>query len=214
MRVALYVRVSTQRQAQTQTIDQQLERLRQVVKQKEWQLPEENVFRDDGVSGATLRRPGLDRLRDATALAKFDLILITEPDRLARNYVHQVLLLEELQRQGCRIEFTDRPLSNGRVERDGVRARHAVAAVNRLAEREVAGFTLCVAGGGFKGGTAFGETDEFGNAAVVHPLTVHDIHATLLHQLGLDHTKLTFRYNGRDQRLTDVHGEVVRGILT
>ena len=92
MRVALYVRVSTQRQAQTQTIDQQLNRLRLVVKQKNWQLPEENVFRDDGVSGATLRRPGLDRLRDATALAKFDVIMITEPDRLARNYVSRAEL--------------------------------------------------------------------------------------------------------------------------
>lgn len=80
-------------------------------------------------------------------------------------------------------------------------------------DHHVNGFTLCVAGGGFKGGTAFGETDEFGNAAVVNPLTVHDIHATLLHQLGIDHTKLTFRYSGRDQRLTDVHGEIVRGIL-
>ncbi len=80
-------------------------------------------------------------------------------------------------------------------------------------DHHVNGFTLCVAGGGFKGGTAFGETDEFGNAAVVNPLTVHDIHATLLHQLGIDHTKLTFRYSGRDQRLTDVHGEIVWGIL-
>jgi len=80
-------------------------------------------------------------------------------------------------------------------------------------DHHVNGFTLCLAGGGFKGGTAFGETDEFGNAAVVHPLTVHDIHATILHQLGLDHTKLTYRHGGRDYRLTDVHGEVVRSIL-
>ncbi len=80
-------------------------------------------------------------------------------------------------------------------------------------DHHVNGFTLCMAGGGFKGGMAYGETDEFGNAAVVNPLTVHDIHATLLHQLGIDHTKLTFRHGGRDQRLTDVHGEVIKGIL-
>ncbi|OWK40228.1 DUF1501 domain-containing protein [Fimbriiglobus ruber] len=80
-------------------------------------------------------------------------------------------------------------------------------------DHHVNGFTLCVAGGGFKGGTAYGETDELGNAAVVHPLTVHDIHATLLHQLGIDHTKLTFRHGGRDYRLTDVHGEVIKPIL-
>ena len=81
-------------------------------------------------------------------------------------------------------------------------------------DHHVNGFTLFLAGGGFKAGMAFGETDEFGNAAVVNPLTVHDIHATILHQLGLDHKRLTFRHGGRDQRLTDVHGEVVRELLT
>ena len=80
-------------------------------------------------------------------------------------------------------------------------------------DHHVNGFTLCLAGGGFKGGIAFGETDEFGNAAVVHPLTVHDIHATMLHQLGIDHTKLTFRHGGRDYRLTDVHGNVIKELL-
>ncbi|MBM4096133.1 MAG: DUF1501 domain-containing protein [Planctomycetes bacterium] len=80
-------------------------------------------------------------------------------------------------------------------------------------DHHVNGFTLFLAGGGFKAGSAFGQTDEFGNAAVVNPLTVHDIHATILHQLGLDHKRLTFRHGGRDQRLTDVHGEVVREIL-
>ncbi|MGL4553797.1 MAG: DUF1501 domain-containing protein [Gemmataceae bacterium] len=80
-------------------------------------------------------------------------------------------------------------------------------------DHHVNGFTVCVAGGGFKRGVAYGETDEFGNAAVVNPLTVHDIHATLLHQFGLDHTKLTYRHGGRDYRLTDVHGKVVSEIL-
>jgi len=80
-------------------------------------------------------------------------------------------------------------------------------------DHHVNGFSLFLAGGGFKGGTAFGETDEFGNAAVVNPLTVHDIHATVLHQLGIDHTRLTFRHGGRDYRLTDVHGRVVKEIL-
>src|SRR5262249_57815535 len=111
MRIAIYVRASTQRQAQTQSIDQQLDRLRRVAADRLWELPEDHVFRDDGYSGASLRRPGLDRLRDLAALATLDRILITDPDRLARNYVHQVLLLEELQRHGCRVEFTDRPLS-------------------------------------------------------------------------------------------------------
>ena len=81
-------------------------------------------------------------------------------------------------------------------------------------DHHVSGFTVFLAGGGFKAGIAYGETDEFGANAIINPLTVHDLHATLLHQLGLNHERLTFRYSGRDQRLTDVHGQVVREILT
>jgi hypothetical protein len=81
-------------------------------------------------------------------------------------------------------------------------------------DHHVSGFTIFMAGGGFKPGVAFGETDEYGCDAVVDPLSVHDIHATLLHQLGLDHERLTYRYGGRDHRLTDVHGRVVREIIT
>jgi hypothetical protein len=80
-------------------------------------------------------------------------------------------------------------------------------------DHHVNGYSLFLAGGGFKGGTAFGSTDDFGNAVAEKPLTVHDIHATILHQLGIDHERLTFRYGGRDQRLTDVHGKVVRELL-
>jgi len=80
-------------------------------------------------------------------------------------------------------------------------------------DHHVSGYTIFMAGGGFKGGTAFGETDEFGANAVVNPVSVHDIHATILYQMGLDHTRLTFRHGGRDQRLTDVHGHVIREIL-
>jgi hypothetical protein len=80
-------------------------------------------------------------------------------------------------------------------------------------DHHVSGYSLFIAGGGFKGGTAYGETDEFGANAVVNPVTVHDIHATILHQMGLDHTRLTFRHGGRDMRLTDVHGHVIREIL-
>ncbi len=75
------------------------------------------------------------------------------------------------------------------------------------------GFTSLVAGGGFKGGTVYGATDDFGFKAVEKPVHPHDLQATILHQLGLDHTKLTYRYSGRDFRLTDVEGEVVRGLL-
>jgi uncharacterized protein (DUF1501 family) len=75
------------------------------------------------------------------------------------------------------------------------------------------GFSTLVAGGGIKGGITYGSTDEFGFKAVENPVHVHDLHATLLHQLGLDHTKLTYRYSGRDFRLTDVAGEVIKDII-
>ncbi|MCC6509025.1 MAG: DUF1501 domain-containing protein [Pirellulaceae bacterium] len=80
-------------------------------------------------------------------------------------------------------------------------------------DHHVSGFSVFMAGGGFKAGMAYGETDEFGADAIVNPLTVHDLHATILHQMGLDHTRLTFRYGGRDHRLTDVHGHVISDLL-
>jgi hypothetical protein len=75
------------------------------------------------------------------------------------------------------------------------------------------GFSVLLAGGGFKPGFAYGETDEFGHFAVENKVHMHDLHATILHQLGLDHEKLTFRHDGRDYRLTDVHGRVVHDLL-
>ena len=75
------------------------------------------------------------------------------------------------------------------------------------------GFTMWLAGGGVKGGLAYGETDEFGYYAVKDKVHMHDLHATILHLLGINHLKLTYRYAGRDFRLTDVYGEVVNGIF-
>ncbi len=75
------------------------------------------------------------------------------------------------------------------------------------------GFTVWMAGGGIKGGTVHGSTDEFGFAAQEKPVSVHDLHATILHLMGLDHERLTYRYSGRDFRLTDVEGEILRGLI-
>jgi hypothetical protein len=75
------------------------------------------------------------------------------------------------------------------------------------------GFTIWMAGGGAKGGTAYGETDEWGYKVVKGKVEIHDLHATMLHLLGVDHKRLTFRFGGRDMRLTDVHGEVVKEVL-
>ena len=75
------------------------------------------------------------------------------------------------------------------------------------------GYSLWMAGGGVRGGLAYGRTDDYGYEAVEDKVHVHDWHATVLHLLGLDHQKLTYRYAGRDMRLTDVKGNVVKGIL-
>src|SRR5215475_9059716 len=138
MEVALYVRVSTSRQQQQQTIDQQVSRLRDyVATHSEWHVANEHIYRDDGYSGATLNRPGLDRLRDRAAMAAFDCILITAPDRLARNYVHQMLLVDELTQRGCRVEFVERPMSDDPHDQLLLQIRSAVAEYERtlIAER-------------------------------------------------------------------------------
>jgi arylsulfatase A-like enzyme len=75
------------------------------------------------------------------------------------------------------------------------------------------GFTAWLAGAGVKAGMSYGATDEFGYRAVDKVATVYDLHATILHLLGLDHERLTYYYNGNERRLTDVHGEVIREIL-
>ena len=74
-------------------------------------------------------------------------------------------------------------------------------------------FSLWLAGGGFKKGCVDGATDDFGYFAVENKVHVHDLHATMLHLLGIDHKRLTYRYSGRDMRLTDVHGNVVQALL-
>lgn len=76
------------------------------------------------------------------------------------------------------------------------------------------GFSLWMCGGGIKGGTVYGATDEYGYKVVENRTEIHDLHATMLHLLGMDHERLTFRYSGRDMRLTDVHGKLIKGILS
>jgi site-specific DNA recombinase len=113
MNIALYARVSTGNQQQKQTIEQQLTRLRACVEaHPDWHLSDTHIYRDDGYTGASLNRPGLDRLREQAAMAAFELVLITAPDRLARKYVHQLLLMEELVGLGCQIEFVERPMKD------------------------------------------------------------------------------------------------------
>jgi hypothetical protein len=75
------------------------------------------------------------------------------------------------------------------------------------------GFSIWLAGGGIKGGTIYGATDDYGYHAVESRVEIYDLHATMLYLLGIDHKRLTYRFGGRDMRLTDVHGEVVTGVV-
>ncbi len=137
MKIALYARVSSAQQAQTQTIEAQLHRLHTHCQNQHWSEQDLVTFLDNGYSGASLKRPGLDRLRDAVARAEIDQILLTEPSRLARNYVHQSLLLEEFQGMGCQVVFLDHPMSQDPHDQLLLQIRGAVAEYERtlIAER-------------------------------------------------------------------------------
>ena len=80
-------------------------------------------------------------------------------------------------------------------------------------DHHIDGYTIWLAGGGVKAGTVWGSTVEFGMAVTENNVDMHDLHATILHQMGFDHKQLTYKYSGRDFRLTNVHGEVVTDIL-
>src|SRR5258708_808284 len=131
MRAAMYARVSPRGQAQTQTIDQQVTRLEAYIQQKSWQLELEHKYLDDGYSGASLARPALDSLRDRSVLAEFDVVVITAPERLARNYLHQLVGLDELERRHIQVEFLDQSMSDDPHDRLLVQIRGAVAEYER-----------------------------------------------------------------------------------
>lgn len=132
MRAAIYARVSTPRQARESKTDQQVARLERYAEQKGWVLDGGRIYLDEGYSGASLNRPGLDALRDAAAMAELEVVLLTAPDRLARKYVHQMLLLEELQGRGCRVEFAERPMSQDPNDQLLLQIRGAVAEYERI----------------------------------------------------------------------------------
>jgi site-specific DNA recombinase len=111
-RVAIYARVSTARQEVEQTIESQVEALRQYVDDQDWILEERYIYLDDGYSGARLARPGLDALRDAAADGQFDVVVVYHPDRLARDYVWQQVVKADLERCGCQLQFLQRPISD------------------------------------------------------------------------------------------------------
>ncbi|MER5699349.1 recombinase family protein, partial [Streptomyces mirabilis] len=108
---ALYARVSSTRQKQHETIDSQTACLREHAQAQGWEIPEEWIFTDDGWSGATLVRPALERLRDLSAQRLVERVVCLSPDLLARNYTHQVLLVEEFTRNGTELIFIHNPVA-------------------------------------------------------------------------------------------------------
>lgn len=109
MTVALYARVSTDTQRESHTVESQLEALREFAVQEEWKVEDRYVYIDDGHSGYHFDRPALDRLRDAARDGLIDVLVVHDPDRLARRYAYQVLLLEELEHAGVKIRFLHQP---------------------------------------------------------------------------------------------------------
>lgn len=137
MRVAIYARVSTERQERQQTIDSQLSGLRAWVQAQSHTLIDAHVFRDEGYSGSRLDRPGLDGLRDAVRDAAIDAVAVFSPDRLARKYAYQVLLLEEFRRADCEVVFLHHPISDNPNDQLLLQIQGAIAEYERavLAER-------------------------------------------------------------------------------
>src|SRR5215218_636800 len=113
---AVYARVSSERQRQDETIHSQTVGLRELAVDRGLVVPEDHVFEDEGFSGATLTRPALERLRDRAAEGAFEVLLCHAPDRLARRYAYQVLLLEELARHGVEVIFAKEPERGGTPE--------------------------------------------------------------------------------------------------
>ena len=137
MRAAVYARVSTERQGRDQTIDSQLDALRGWAGGHGYELKREHIYIDEGYSGSRLDRPALDRLRDAAREGEFDVVGVHSPDRLARRYAYQVVLLEELRKAGCPVEFVHRPISDDPHDQLLLQIQGAVAEYERalLGER-------------------------------------------------------------------------------
>src|SRR2546428_6944325 len=130
-RAALYARVSTAQQEREQTVASQVAALEQAATAMGLAVPDERRYIDDGVSGSRLDRPGLDTLRDAAADGLIDLVLVYCPDRLARNYVHQHVLVEELNKRGVHVHFVERPVGERAEDRLLVQMQGVIAEYER-----------------------------------------------------------------------------------
>ncbi|MFL5335361.1 MAG: recombinase family protein, partial [Geminicoccaceae bacterium] len=186
MRAALYARVSTERQERQQTIDSQLTALRGWAAAAGFQVAEEHVFRDEGYSGARLDRPGLDALRDAVRDGAVAHVAVLSPDRLARRYAYQVLLLEEFRRIGCQVTFLQHPISDDPNDQLLLQIQGAIAEYERavLGERFRRGKLQKARDGHYLGGRApYGYRYVPRHDAVPSHLVVDDTEAELVRML-------------------------------
>ena len=131
MRAAIYARVSTERQGREQTVDSQVESLRRWADEQHHELSPEHIYVDEGYTGSRLDRPALDSLRDAVQLGAIDVVAVLSPDRLARKYAYQVLLLEELRKAGCEVVFLHRPITDDPQDQLLLQIQGAVAEYER-----------------------------------------------------------------------------------
>lgn len=139
-RAALYARVSTEKQEREETVASQVDLLYQAAAASGYEIAPTSVFIDEGVSGARLDRPALDRLRDLVAEGVFEVLLVTVPDRLARRYAYQVLLVEECTRGGCEVVFVQhglgaRPEEHLLLQMQGVFAEYERALIRERTRR-------------------------------------------------------------------------------
>jgi site-specific DNA recombinase len=156
MRAAIYARVSTERQERDQTIESQVAALTLWAKEHDYELLPEHRYIDESYSGSRLDRPGLDHLRDAAREGAFEVILVLSPDRLARKYAYQVLLLEELQRVGCPVIFLHHPISDDPNDQLLLQIQGAIAEYERavISERFRRGKLQKARNGHYIGGKA------------------------------------------------------------
>jgi site-specific DNA recombinase len=110
--IAIYARVSSEQQAQHGTIESQLAAIQEFAAAQKFNVEPDLIFADNGVSGTTLARPKLDALRDKAAAGEIDRILVLNPDRLARKYAHQLMLVEEFKKLGVEITFVNRQIAS------------------------------------------------------------------------------------------------------
>src|SRR4051812_4952302 len=186
MRAAIYARVSTERQERQQTIASQLSALRDWASTHDHVLADAHVFRDEGYSGSRLDRPGLDGLRDAVRDAAVDVVAVFSPDRLARKYAYQVLLLEELRRVGCEVVFLHHPISDNPNDQLLLQIQGAIAEYERavLAERFRRGKLQKARDGHIISSKApYGYRYEARHGAVPARLVVDEAEAAMVRQL-------------------------------